>query len=380
MALTRREFLASYVPAVLLARELPIPVPTRGRGDYSFIVLGDIHFDGTSTSTYHSNYVKPSDPEKAQGYLDEFSRNAKMWADRLPRLLKAAASQVRSDTAFVLQMGDLVQGDCNSDAVHRRMAMDAFDTVKDAFGWKLPLYVTCGNHDIRQNGGILTTQAGPTYYACLSRRLAAEEGLVLAESDKLNYSFMRGPDLFVFANFNLAATTELDFVRKAFAAHPEARYRFLITHGPPIPSDTTNWYWGLCNSKTDSDSAQAPRRELLSLLLANDVIVLAGHVHTTELTEIATDAGRVTQVIASSVFTSESMATKAPTRTEPAEYGVAQTTALGKAVLGEYRPAMTRYWRGPTAGHMRVDVTSRGVTVRFCGGDAKSPREIWRIR
>lgn len=380
MDMNRREFLMASAAYALAPRRSPLDVPVRERGDYSFVVLGDIHFDGLTSSTYHAGYVPPSDPEKAQSYLDEFSRNAKMWKERMPRLLNAAAGCVRPDTAFALQLGDLVQGDCNSGAVHQRMMTDAFTTVKAAFGRRLPLYTTCGNHDIRQAGGVSTSGAGPACYACLSRLLSAEEGLDVAEGSRLNYAFMRGPDLFIFANFNLSASTELDFVRSSLAAHPGARYRFLVTHGPPIPSDTSNWSWGLCNSKTDTDAAQAPRRELLSLLLANDVIVLAGHVHTTELTELVTDAGRVTQVIASSVFSSEKLATNEPKHVGPAEYGVDQATDLGARVLGEYRPAVTRYWRCSLAGYMRFEVTARGVTARVYGGDAAAPREIWRLR
>lgn len=378
MAMERREFLKAYAAYALLGRRDPIPVPTRGRGDYSFIVLGDTHFDGPNASTYHSLYANP-----AETYVKEFDRNAKMWADRMPRLLKAAAARVRDDTTFVLQMGDLVQGDCCSDTVHAKMATDAFGTIKDAFGRKLPLYLTCGNHDVRKggSGSDASKGAGPAYYACMSRLLTCEEGQDINEKDQLNYSFMRGPDLFVFANFNLSATAEYDFIKKALAAHPEARYRFVVAHGPPIPSDTTNWHWGLCNSKTDSDSAQKPRRDLRALLMANDAIVLAGHIHTTELTEIATDEGRVTQVIASSVFSSEGMKTAAPKHAEPAEYGVDQAAgSLGERVLGEYRPAMTRYWRCSTAGYMRFEVTARGITARVYGGDADSPREVWRLR
>ena len=57
-----------------------------------------------------------------------------MWASRMPSLIRAFAACRRPDTAFVMQAGDLVQGDCGNPAVLRRMLDDAFKMIKGAYG------------------------------------------------------------------------------------------------------------------------------------------------------------------------------------------------------------------------------------------------------
>jgi hypothetical protein len=135
--MTRREWLKSFAAAalalgtgpwralqaaVLRRRRGPMPPPVeRAPGDYSVIVLGDTHFDGLVHATYHSH--NPNPPEYQ---IEEWDRNAGMWADRCPRLLQAAAARMTADTAFAIQLGDLVQGDCNDDATHEQMATNFF--------------------------------------------------------------------------------------------------------------------------------------------------------------------------------------------------------------------------------------------------------------
>ena len=111
-----------------------------------------------------------------------------------------------------------------------------------------------------------------------------------------------------------------------------------------------------------------------------DVIVLAGHLHTTELTEVMTDEGRITQVIASSVWAPESRARSKPYLSGPTDYGARQETAPGQDRFAEYRPAMTRYLRSSLAGYMRMEVGARGVTMRVYGGASSSPAHVWRLR
>ena len=108
--------------------------------------------------------------------------------------------------------------------------------------------------------------------------------------------------------------------------------------------------------------------------------MLAGHLHTTELTEVMTDEGRITQVIASSVWSPESRARSKPHLSGPADYGARQENAPGQDRFAEYRPAMTRYIRSSLAGYMRMEVGARGVTMRVYGGDSSTPAHVWRLR
>ena len=75
---------------------------------YSISILGDTHFDAAPTSLYHGKW-KPRHPNDWRDRQGEFARNQKMWAERLPRLIAAAARTRRPDTAYLFQMGDLIQ-------------------------------------------------------------------------------------------------------------------------------------------------------------------------------------------------------------------------------------------------------------------------------
>ena len=353
------------VAAMLRRRSGPLAPPvSRAPGDYSVIVLGDTHFDGLVHATYHSH-----NPNPPAYQIEEWDRNAGMWADRCPRLLRAAAVRETADTAFAIQLGDLVQGDCNDNATHLQMATDAFATLKGALGQSLPLCLVTGNHDIRKSSAE-STGADSTFYAWQCTRMTEELGKPV---DLSTFYFTHGPDLYISVNFN---SPSMPVIEEALAAHPDARYTFLMTHGPVLPSDTTNYTWHLWGG---ADSA-VNRLKLRKMLLARDVIVLAGHLHTTELTEVMTDEGRITQVIASSVWSPESRARSKPHLSGPADYGARQETAPGQDRFAEYRPAMTRYIRSSLAGYMRMEVGARGVTMRVYGGASATPAHVWRLR
>ena len=69
---------------------------------YSVALLGDTHFDSTDTKKYHAEYLTDTSKARYELHLKEHVRNADMWADRMPRLLKASGACVQSDTAFAL--------------------------------------------------------------------------------------------------------------------------------------------------------------------------------------------------------------------------------------------------------------------------------------
>ena len=353
------------VAAMLRRRSGPLAPPvSRAPGDYSVIVLGDTHFDGLVHATYHSH-----NPNPPAYQIEEWDRNAGMWADRCPRLLRAAAVRETADTAFAIQLGDLVQGDCNDDATHEQMATDAFARIKNALGQSLPLCLVTGNHDIRKSNAS-SSGAADTYYAWQCARMTEELGKPV---DLSTFYFTHGPDLYISVNFN---SPSMPVIEEALAAHPDARYTFLMTHGPVLPSDVTNYTWHLWGG---ADST-VNRLKLRKMLLERDVIVLAGHLHTTELTEVMTDEGRITQVIASSVWSPESRARSKPSRIGPETYGLGQETGPGQDRFAEYRPAVTRYLRSSLAGYMRMEVGARGVTMRVYVGASATPSHVWRLR
>lgn len=347
---------------------VPLPVPaSRAAGMYSVLAIGDTHYDRAPASVYHAAYPGTGvSASLAEIQRAEFKRNGEMWASRIPRLLAAARRARRDDTAFAIQVGDLIQGDCNDGGVHAQMASDAFGAIKAALGGDLPLRLVVGNHDIR-NGA--QDSAASFYRSWMTARMTEECGKTIAST---NFFYRQGPDLWVHVDFTQPS---LPTIYEAFRSAPGARYRFLVTHGPAMPSDGSSASWMLFGS-----SDHTRRRELRKFLLDNDFIVVAGHMHTTELMECQTDCGRFMQVIVNSVWKDESLAQFNPQCTRPDEYGRNQKTNDGRALLGEYKAALVRYVRSAAAGFMRLDVSSSGVVARMFGGDAAEPFAEWALR
>ena len=82
--------------------------PKGGGSTYSVALLGDTHFDSTDAKFYHAKYLSSTTEKRYKAHLKEHVRNAAMWTERMPSLLRASAQSVTPDTAFILQMGDLV--------------------------------------------------------------------------------------------------------------------------------------------------------------------------------------------------------------------------------------------------------------------------------
>ena len=283
-----------------------------------------------------------------------------MWDKRNPALLQAAAKQVTPETAFVIQTGDLVNGDCFHPDGASRMLRDALREMKAAFP-ALPFLPVVGNHDIH---GMEMAEA---YAETMPPFLSSQCRQPVSGSD---FYFLQGPDLFLFVNFN---NPDCAVIQEAFAKHADARYRFVISHGPVIPSESySTWMLLGTNGRM--------RAEMRELFLQNDVIVFSGHTHTLELEECVTDSGRMTQLIASSVWDDASLAIPEILTENPEDYGKKQQSYDGFQLLREYSSALTRYLLAHGAGFLAIDIGPSGIVAHFFGGASETPSAEIRLR
>jgi hypothetical protein len=170
-------------------------------------------------------------------------------------------------------------------------------------------------------------------------------------------------------------------LKRLLAESADARYVFVVSHGPAIPNCAGTWFL-LGGSKYD-----AARREVRDLLAARNAIVLAGHTHCLEYYDCAFPKGRVTQFVANSVWASEDAA-KLIVQDEGAMMYGRRATAMkrryGREVsqkmratllrlANEYRPFVKDYFFARAAGHYRLEVSDTRVAVQFFSGDAASP-------
>ena len=344
---------------------------------YSVALLGDTHFDSTDTKKYHAEYLTDTSKARYELHLKEHVRNAKMWADFMPRLLKASAACVRPDTAFALQLGDLVQGDCANPAIHKRMLADMIGTAKRAYG-ELPFVTVVGNHDIRGTGAL------KAYDEMMPGVMASELKRPVAGT---TFAFRQGPDAYIIVDFN-APRPDVALLKRLLAESADARHVFVVTHGPAIPNCAGRWFL-LGGPKYD-----AARREIRSLMAARNAIVLAGHTHCLEYYDCAFPEGRITQLVANSVWGSAESA-KITVRDEGAaaygrraevtkkRYGrdIPDKERAGLLKLAdEYRPFVKDYFFANAAGHYRLEVSDSRVAVQFFGGDATVPARTFVLR
>ena len=116
--------------AVLLLAGCSIPevetVKFPGTDHYQVTFIGDIHYDGPQ---YH---IKPM-PERAKRL--HFTQ----WQGASQQVLAAAAEQSKKDTAFVVQLGDMIQGDCDNADLQGAAYQDIFAMLKKYFAGKMLL-------------------------------------------------------------------------------------------------------------------------------------------------------------------------------------------------------------------------------------------------
>ena len=267
-----------------------------GPDAYSVAVLGDTHFDAEPESVYHSHYDESNKWAKIQHA--EFLRNGEMWRERCPRMVAASAALARSlDTRFVLQLGDIIQGDCDDVPTHKKMLDDCIKMLREPYPANLPFLTVVGNHDFRGKG------AWDAYFQFAEPFMSREIGKTVKYPA---FSFRQGKDLWVFCNFE---TKDLNPIADLIDADPAARRVFLVTHGPFTTFDTAGSYrWRLGGRK----HCEASRPRLYETLSRRHAIVLSGHTHTTCFYRHENRFGGFSEFTVNSVRAKPELATAAP--------------------------------------------------------------------
>lgn len=343
-------------------------------GDYSLIVIGDTHYDTEPDTVYHSDYN-----EKVE-WLNrvqraEFKRNGDMWKDRCRRMIERGRYLMDDSTKMVLQMGDLIQGDCGNPNVHVKMLSDTMDYLKDRFNG-LPIVTVVGNHDIRGTG------AEAAYHKYMPERMTAELGKPI---NSVNFSFNVGDDAYVVVDFN---KPDDDAVQKLIDDTRGARNFFIIVHGPVFPFDSGSCRWFYHGG--ESAAHTKARLHFREEFARRNAIVLCGHVHRTEFADWYGDGGRITQMTFNSVWANDDQKNYKTTAVGAAQYGELRKkiTALDNGtapkdeteLFNEYRPGLKTYSISPSAGSYYLNVSGKKVTVDFYAGDSIEVSEKFILR
>ncbi len=343
---------------------------------YSVVALGDLHYDDEQPERFHAEFIKKNGGRVSPN----FQRNAKMWAGPSRRMLEASAKCVGPDAAFVLQLGDIIHGDCESDTVHTQYLAEAISVLEATYP-KLPIVSVAGNHDIRS--GLKPHGATAAYCQFMLPFLSHQlSGLISNGVDKTTFGFRLGPDLWIVADFNVGVR-DLGVIKRLLADNEDARYTFVCSHGPVIPSDISSknrsrrWFF------LGSPGYDKQRREMRALFAKRNVIVLCGHVHALEYKDWFGDDGRITEMTITSVLT-RTEAEPSVVFDSPDRYGNwpanAETNAATTALFAEYKPGLKERYAARAGGHYMLHVSDSGVTLDYYGLEATKPTKTFILR
>ncbi len=327
---------------------------------------------------YHSHYDESNKWAKVQH--EEFRRNGEMWRERCPRMLRASAALAHSnDTRFVLQLGDIIQGDCDDVATHKKMMDDCIRLLRAPYPKGVPFLTVVGNHDFRGKG------ARPAYFEFAEPFMSKEIAKIEEGPGKMNakypaFSFRVGPDLWVFCDFE---TKDLNPICDLIDADPEARHVFLVTHGPFTTFTSGNSYrWRLGGRK----ECESSRPRLYETLSRRHAIVLSGHTHTTNFYRHENSSGAFTECTVNSVWMRDELATAEPLASKPSEYAAKPGKFNGdrqadyEREISFFKPSLKEYFYSNGAGHYRLDVSGDSVVMAFYPGDALAPSRAFALK
>ena len=346
----------------------------KGSADYRVLLLGDLHFDGTK---YHLR--EPENEVQKRGRL----RNLAMWEGKSQEMLADAASRLDDRCPFVLQAGDLTQGDCDTPELQSTMFRDCFRMLKQTFAGR-PVLPVIGNHDLRLLDSVprwneydaagnclqeIVGEYGPVRDAVIPF-IKQEAGLTTAP-EAPRYAVRRGDDLFIFLDpFRPGGVT--NFLRETLEAAPDTRYVFVLTHLTLLPCDPAK---GLALWLVPD------YEEAAALLAPRNAVILAGHTHYHHLVRYRHPKGTLTQLVVSSMSTN--WKTGGPLRVwadDYAEYARKMSPYVSVPQLDCFPAenyAEHRTWccevegkRSSTPGYAVLDIGAEGVSAGiYTGGD-----------
>ena len=369
--LARRRFLKALglaVPALALRPPLPGAQPD----GYSFILLGDLHFDRLNhhdLAWLRTN--KPNDIRQVEDY-------SRITHDILPHLFSTLRNTIKdlnsrgtAPVAFVLQVGDLVEGLCGNENLALQQNSEALAFIREA-KLDVPFLFTKGNHDITGDGAKEAFQAA--FYPFLQEGSASVDPST--KLTKACFAFRRGDALF--CCFDAYDRESLPWLESVLAKRTE-KHCFVVVHPPVVPYGARAT-WHLYSSAKQ----KAERELLLGLLGSQNAFVLGGHIHKFSALVRETKPGRFLQLAVSSIIRAPEVAEKNvlagvdqytgdQIKVEPSFSP--GTEAERRAIYAAEAPFVKHFSYADLPGYAVVTVRSSSVQARIFSG---TTRHEWK--
>lgn len=370
--LPRRHFLQTAL-ATTAAACLPGPSRAAASDRFSFVLLGDLHFD--KLEHHDLAWIE----KHKGGDLGQIRNYSKLTVEIMPQLfgtlrdvIVEAQRTPGHEIDFVLQVGDLVEGLCGTEELAARQNREAVDFVAAA-GLDVPFVFTKGNHDVTGDGA---PAAFDQVLLPFQKQQAAKFTSTI-ERAGANYAFTHGGAEFFF--FDAYVPDSLDWLEAALAKR-SAKQAFVVIHPPVVPYGARAT-WHLYASPKDA----ARRAKLLTLLGQQHAFVLGGHIHRfNSLARLTENQGRFAQLAVSSVINKATPAAK-DELLGVAEYTGDQirveprfspeTEPQRRAVYDAERPFVPEFEYADLPGYAVVTVDGGSVVARIYAGTS---RQLWR--
>ncbi len=370
--LTRRDFAKLLLSATGSFALLPTLTQAGNGEGFSFVLLGDLHFD--RLAHHDVSWLERDKPDDLRQVKD-YSR---ITADLLPSLFAAVRQQIaqlggsgQTPPAFVLQLGDFVEGLCGNEALAVRQNKDAVEFVSHA-RLGVPFLFTKGNHDTTGPGAAEAfKEVFPPFIGEQAARLGG------SKPEGARYAIEHRQALFCF--FDAYDPASLDWLEAALAKRT-ARHCFVALHPPVVP------YGARATWNIFSGDAQKSKRErLLELLGKHRVFVLSGHIHKYNLLARATPSrGRFLQFALSSVIPRPTVTPRnilsgvkeyTPDQVDVEPDFSPKTLNERRAVYEAEAPWVTQFEYADLPGYAVVTVQGPQVTASLYSG---ASRQLWR--
>ncbi len=264
---SRRDFVKQLVAGAAGVGLLPLLGHAASKDAFSFVLLGDLHFD--LLECHDLDLLQKEKPDDLR-QVREYSR---LTTDILPRLFATVRETIAAldrspDTraAMIVQVGDLVEGLCANAEASRQLDVEALDFVRRA-ALGAPFLLTKGNHDITGPGALEAFQN-------IIQPFIGEQSALLSRDGQLSAArcvFQYRNALFCF--FDAYDKESLAWL-EAVLARRTAQHCFVVLHPPVVPYGARAT-WHLFSAQRD----KAQRERLLELLGKHNAVVLTGHIH-----------------------------------------------------------------------------------------------------
>jgi len=271
------------VHIIVLALGAAIAQGKRPGPAYSFVYLGDMHFDKKSHHDFE--WVQTNKPKDIR-QIEDYIRNTEKYTPGLLRRIQTSIESSNGRIKMIVQGGDLTEGLCGS----RELQETQFKDVKEFIRNYIPettFIPTKGNHDITGPG------AKEAFNSVMLPWISNE---CKKQINSASFYFMKGPDLFVF--FDAYHDNNLDWLEKTLSENKH-RYVFVVMHPPAVPYNARST-WHIFSRAKEKDV----RERFLNILGAHKVILLTAHLHKYSFLARRTSRGTFVQLSINSAISS----------------------------------------------------------------------------